>query len=39
MLETLFDTIINLLSFAFLFFNALLTLISNFVINKIVVTC
>jgi len=37
--EVLFDIIIDFLLFTLLFSNALLTLISNFVINKIVATC
>jgi len=37
--EALFDIIIDSLLFAFLSFNALSTLISNFVANKIVATC
>ncbi len=37
--ETLFDIIIDFLLFAFLFLNALLTLISSFVANEIVAIC
>ncbi len=37
--KTLFNTIIDFLLFTFLFFNALLTLISDFVANEIVATC
>ncbi len=37
--ETLFNTIIDSLLFAFLSFNALSILISNFVANEIVATC
>ncbi len=37
--ETLFDIIIDFSLFAFLFLNALLTLINDFVVNKIVATC
>jgi len=37
--KALFDTIINFSLFAFLFSNALSTLISNFVANEIVVAC
>jgi len=38
-LKTLFDTTIDLLLFAFLFSNILLTLISNFVASEIAITC
>jgi len=38
-LKALFDTIIDSSLFAFLFPNALLTLISDFVVNEIVATC
>ncbi len=37
--EVLFDIIIDSLLFAFLFFNALSTLISDFVANEIVAIC
>jgi len=37
--EVLFDIIINSSLFAFLFSNALLTLMSDFVINEIVAIC
>ena len=37
--ETLFNTIIDSLLFALLFLNALSTLMSNFVVDKIVATC
>jgi hypothetical protein len=37
--ETLFSIIIDSSLFAFLFSNALLTLMSNFVANEIVATC
>ncbi len=37
--ETLFDIIIDFSLFAFLFFNALLTLINDFVVDEIVATC
>ncbi len=37
--EILFDTIIDSSLFAFLFLNALSTLISNFVVDKIVAIC
>jgi len=39
MFKVLFNTIIDFLLFAFLFSNTLLTLISNFVANKIVAIC
>jgi len=39
MFKTLFNIIINFSLFAFLFFNALLTFISDFVVNEIVVAC
>ena len=38
-LKALFDININLFLFAFLSSNALSSLISNFVVNKIVATC
>ena len=37
--EVPFNTIIDSLLFAFLFFNTLLTLISYFFVNKIIVVC
>jgi len=37
--EALFDTIIDSSLFAFLFFNALSTLMSDFVVDEIVVAC
>ncbi len=37
--KALFDIIIDFSLFAFLFFNALSTLICNFVVNEIVATC
>ncbi len=37
--ETLFDIIINSSLFAFLFLNALSTLMSDFVVSEIVVAC
>ncbi len=39
MLEALFDTNIDSSLFAFLFLNALSSLISDFVVNEIVVAC